>query len=82
MYGSGGRLLSGIPINDIGTITRRDVESMEAALPPITVMPFGKYKGEEIANIPTGYRRWMIDNFKWDGGNQRLRTAILASLNS
>ncbi len=81
MYGSGGRLLSGIPISDIGKITRRDVQSMEEALPPIKEMPFGKYKGIAIAEVPIGYRRWMLDNFNWDGSNTRLRNSIISSLN-
>lgn len=83
MFGTGGRLLSGIPISDIGTITRRDVQSMEAAQgSPVVVMPFGKYKGETLTNVPLGYRRWMIDNFKWDATNSDLKHAIMQTFNS
>jgi hypothetical protein len=27
-------------------------------------MPFGKYKGRKIKNLPVGYLEWMVDNFK------------------
>lgn len=81
MFGSGGRLLSGIPVNDIGTIYKQDVDSMEAGLSAsVMVMPFGKYKGEKISDVPLGYRDWMLKNFKWDGSNRLLKTAILQSI--
>lgn len=81
MFGSGGRLLSGIPVNDIGTIYKSDVDSMEAGLSAsVMVMPFGKYKGEKISDVPLGYRDWMLKNFKWDGSNRLLKTAILQSI--
>lgn len=81
MYGSDGRLLSGIPIEDIGTITRQDVLNLEAGMAaPVTTINFGKYKGKKVSEIPIGYRNWMLQNFKWDASNQGLRTAILASI--
>ena len=81
MYGTDGRLLSGIPIEDIGTIHRQDVLNLEAGLAvPTMLMPFGKYKGEKVADIPLGYRNWMLQNFQWDERNQHLRTAILATI--
>lgn len=53
LFGSGGRLLSGIPITDIGTITREDTEAVDRqAIQPIEIMPFGKYKGERLTDIP------------------------------
>lgn len=81
MYGTDGRLLSGIPIEDIGTIHRQDVLNLEAGLAiPTMLMPFGKYKGEKVADIPLDYRNWMLRNFQWDARNQHLRTAILATI--
>lgn len=76
MYGTDGRLLSGIPITDIGTITKRDM----MATKPITVMPFGKYKGVEINRIPIGYRQWMIRAFEWNARNEKLRQSIVATM--
>lgn len=32
-----------------------------------SIMPFGKYKGEKIANIPPDYLLWLYDNGKCYG---------------
>lgn len=81
MFGSGGRLLSGIPIHDIGRYTREDTAMIDKqAAAPITEMPFGKYKGEKIANIPLNYRQWMIRSFDWNSRNEKLRKSILATM--
>lgn len=82
MFGSGGRLLSGIPISDIGRVTKRDVDAMDAGKSVILeTMPFGKYKGERIADIPASYRQWCLANFEWKSHNENLRQAILATIN-
>lgn len=82
MYGTDGRLLSGIPIHDIGSIHRDDVANMEAGLtdPNKVTIEFGKYKGTKVADIPLGYRTWMIKNFNWNSSNMRLKTAILQTI--
>lgn len=81
MYGTDGRLLSGIPISDIGPIHRKDVTEMEAGLAsPQMEMPFGKYKGTKVADVPLGYRTWMIKNFNWNSSNMKLKTAILQTI--
>jgi DNA repair protein RadD len=82
MYGTGGKLLSGIPIHEIGTVKRDDVTAKRAAAvsnragKPIEIMPFGKYKGDLIKDIPLDYKRWMLDKFDWTPGNENLRRAI------
>ena len=82
MYGTGGRLLTGVPIDEIGEKTRDDVVQMEKALEPdpLMVMTFGKYKDKTLVEIPEGYRRWMLENFEWNKHNKRLRESIIASL--
>lgn len=81
MFGTGGRLLSGIPITDIGTVTREDTAQIDAqAQQPVEVMPFGKYKGEKIANIPLNYRQWMLNTFEWNVRNEKLRKSIIATI--
>lgn len=81
MFGSGGRLLSGIPIHDIGKYTREDTQAIDRqAAAPIEVMPFGKYKGERIAFIPLDYKQWMIRTFDWNARNEKLRKSILATM--
>lgn len=81
MFGSGGRLLSGIPIHDIGHYTREDTEAVDRqATAPILIMPFGKYKGNRIADIPRDYKQWMIRSFDWNSRNEKLRKSIVATL--
>ena len=81
MFGTGGRLLSGIPITDIGKITRADTRRVDTGqLPPLEIMPFGKHKGERIASIPLSYRKWMLQTFKWEARNERLRQSIVATM--
>lgn len=81
MFGTGGRLLSGIPIHDIGKYTREDTKMVDArASAPIEIMPFGKYKGNRIKDIPLEYRQWMIRNIEWNERNDKLRKSIIATL--
>lgn len=81
MFGSNGRLLSGIPIHDIGKYTREDtnlVDNKGAA--PLEVMPFGKYKGSMLKDIPTSYKQWMLRTFDWNERNAKLRKSLIATL--
>ena len=81
LFGSGGRLLSGIPIAEIGQYTREATQAIDAqAAQPIVIMPFGKYKGEKISNIPHDYRKWMIRAFEWNSRNVKLKKSIMATL--
>lgn len=82
LFGSGGRLLSGIPITDIGKITREDTQAIDRqAVQPIQEMPFGKYKGQKLSEIPLNYRQWMLSNFEWNARNEKLRKSIIATIN-
>lgn len=81
MFGTGGRLLSGIPITDIGKITREDTQRLDSGqLPPIERMPFGKYKDVPLKDVPTSYKQWMLQTFKWEARNERLRQSIVATM--
>lgn len=81
MFGTGGRLLSGIPISDIGHYTREDTRAIDArAEAPIEIMPFGKYKGERLKDIPSQYKQWMIRTFEWNARNEKLRKSIMATM--
>lgn len=78
MYGTDGRLLSGVPISEIGTITKNDVLTLETqwANRQTFVMPFGRYKGVYIMNIPMDYRKWLLQNFVWNKDNMYVKQAI------
>lgn len=81
LFGTAGLLLSGIPIDQIGKYTKEDTVAIDNHQePPVEIMPFGKYKGERIKDIPTDYKLWMIRAFDWNSRNERLRKSIVASL--
>lgn len=81
MFGTGGKLLSGIPIDQIGKYTREDTIAVDNKQePPLEIMPFGKYQGERIKDIPANYKRWMLNTFEWNSRNERLRKSIVATL--
>lgn len=81
MFGTGGRLLSGVAVHEIGSLTKQDTEAADAGrLQTIFNMPFGKYKGLPLKDIPADYRRWMLRTFKWNETNKQLKMSILATL--
>jgi DNA repair protein RadD len=84
MFGSDDRLLSGIPIHELGSVTKSSLEvkktEKKAFGKAIDVMPFGKYKGEPIAGIPKDYRLWMLEKFDWGAHNAGLREALLITI--
>jgi uncharacterized protein (DUF3820 family) len=43
---------------------------------PDYFMGFGKYKGEHISNVPSGYLRWIQSNFDEDERNELLLAAV------
>ena len=81
MFGTGGRLLSGIPISDIGKYTREDVAAVDSKeYATVLVMPFGMYKGMPISDIPLSYRQWLIRTVSWNDRNMNLRKSIIATM--
>lgn len=81
MFGTGERLLSGIPITDIGKITKADTKRVDSGqLPPLERMPFGKYKDVPLREVPAQYKQWMLRTFKWEARNERLRQSLVANL--
>ena len=82
MFGTDGRLLSGIPVHDIGIKFKNDVERLEEDKKNggLTIIRFGKYKGMQLKDVPRGYRQWMLKNINWTPDKENLRKAILNSL--
>ena len=78
MYGEGKKLLTGIPLKELGLhIEGQPSPHEKAAVGPSVKMPFGKYAGKEVRQIPAYYRDWMLDNFKWTPFNQKIKDEIL-----
>ena len=85
MYGTGGKLLSGIPMHEIGTVKKGDIEKSTRqtqlnTMKALDIMPFGKHKGEKISDIPKEYKEWMLKSLDWHSANMNLKQAIEASL--
>jgi DNA repair protein RadD len=82
MYGSKGRLLSGVPIHELGTVTRENINGCRKndsnkSVRVIEIMPFGKYKGKQIKDVPKDYKLWALDNIQWHEGNLSLKMALM-----
>lgn len=83
MYGTDGKLLSGVPIHEIGNVKKSEPEQQikaQAGSRVIDTMPFGKHKGTPINELPKEYRNWMLKSFEWHSGNSNLKQAIENSL--
>jgi DNA repair protein RadD len=84
MYGTDGKLLSGIPIHEIGTVKREDVQAKHTGATqkqpgkPVEIMPFGRYKGTPVKDVPRDYKTWVLGNFNWHDGNVELKRAMEA----
>ena len=78
LYGSGGRLLSGIPINCIGSITKKDITAMLSRPALTTLMSFGKHAGKPVELLPVSYITWYLtSNGRQD---EYLRCAMIRAL--
>lgn len=78
LFGEDKKLLTGIPMNEIGLHIEGEPSPFEEIdnSPPV-IMTFGKYKGKEIKFIPGYYRDWMLNNFKWNKTNEHIKIEIL-----
>jgi DNA repair protein RadD len=78
LYGEDKKLITGIPINEIGLhIEGKPSPHQVAASVPKILMPFGKWKDKEVREIPKSYREWMLTNFQWNPFNQKIKDEIL-----
>lgn len=81
MFGTGGKLLSGIPIHEIGSVTKETIMAEEDKKPEridfVEIMPFGKHKGEKLRSIPSSYLRWCVDTFDWKPKDESLKQSMI-----
>lgn len=89
MFGSDGKLLSGMPIHEIGSITKESLIEKQSnpkegkgsnKLTLIEFMPFGKYMNEKITDMPVEYRSRCLKNFERSPKNANLIYSIEQSL--
>jgi DNA repair protein RadD len=78
LYGEGQKLLTGIPLHEIGLHKQNQPSPHNvAAQGPVVKMTFGKYKDTEIRKIPIWYRKWMLENIKWTPFNKQIHEELL-----
>ena len=78
LYGEQQRLLTGIPLREIGLHIegKESPHEIAAATTPIN-FTFGKYNGIEVRKTPIWYRNWMLENFKFSKFNENIKEEIL-----
>lgn len=74
MYGEDGNKLTGIPLHEIGSEKHKKVKKVVKE--GQVRMTHGKHKGEFIQDIPSSYRKWMYENFKWNSTNKHIKAEI------
>lgn len=62
MFGSGDCLISGIPVQCIGTVAKADLAAAYAGTYAWETLDFGKHKGKTYSEVPPPYLAWMLQN--------------------
>jgi DNA repair protein RadD len=78
LFGESGKLLTGIPIHQIGHY----VDGKEDPVDILTAgndlqMPFGKYKDSTLRKIPRWYRDWLVDNIDWHPTHIKIKNELI-----
>jgi DNA repair protein RadD len=77
LYGEETKLLTGIPLHEIGLHKENQPSPHDmAAQSPVVKMTFGKYKDTEVRKIPIWYRKWMLENIKWNPFNKHIHDEL------
>ena len=78
LYGEDKKLLTGIPLNEVGLHIEGEASPQEkAAQGQKILITFGKFAGKEVRETPKWYRDWLLENFNWNQFNQKLKDEIL-----
>jgi len=78
LYGEGKKLLTGIPLHEIGLHIEGKKSPHELAADGVKVLiTFGKYTGKEVRETPKWYRDWMLENFNFGKFNEPIKKEIL-----
>ena len=78
LYGESQKLLTGIPLREIGLHIegKESPHEIAAANTPIN-FTFGKYNGIEVRKTPIWYRNWLLENFNFGKFNEPIKQEIL-----
>lgn len=70
LYGEGNKLLTGIPLHEIGEHIDQNPDNK-------VYVGFGKHKELEVKDTPVHWRDWVLENFTWNKFNTHVRTEII-----
>ena len=78
LYGEGQKLLTGIPLNEIGLHIegKQSPHEIAASTEPV-MLTFGKYTGQEVRKTPKWYREWLLANFQFGKFNEKVKNEII-----
>jgi DNA repair protein RadD len=79
---SGDIQLTSIPITEIGTVKKEKPPQEGEQQKEGIQWPYGKHKGVLINAIPTGYLKWVLENFTFNDFNKHLKKAINEEIKS
>jgi len=79
LYGEGNKLLTGIPLHEIGLHIEGEKSPHELAAEGDTniIITFGKHSGKKVRETPKWYREWLLDNFQFGKFNEKLKNELL-----
>ena len=78
LYGEQQKLLTGIPLREIGLHIegKESPHEIAASNTPLN-FTFGKYNGIEVRKTPIWYRNWLLENFNFGKFNEPIKQEIL-----
>ena len=78
MFGTGGALISGIPVSNIGDAYKSDLYYGFATATRYDTVNFGKHKGRRYDELPVTYLSWILGNTAGEFNQWTLSRALLA----
>ena len=79
LYGEEGKLLTGIPMHEIGDHSEeKDIaaEIGKQVIKDSGIITFGKYSGKKVSETPQHWRDWMLDNYTFTKNTMYIKDAI------
>ena len=78
LYGEQQKLLTGIPLREIGLHIegKESPHEIAASNTPLN-FTFGKYNGIEVRKTPIWYRNWLLENFNFGKFNEPIKQEML-----
>lgn len=78
LYGENKKLLTGIPLHEVGLHIEGEVSPhQKAENGKVVTFNFGKFNGTEIRKTPKWYRNWVLDNFSFGPHNQNIKSELI-----